>query len=158
MPASKIRRSGRSGLKALLGLIVVALTLVEAMPSSHGRSRSTRKHPEPPPAAAPETPAPAAEARVNAAFLYVKGVGILHARLDGSSEASKSEALPATGINDIAIDATGRVWVATVATLITLDASGRTFQQWKPAAVDGQPGEIERVVIAGAGPKQLPDR
>jgi sugar lactone lactonase YvrE len=86
------------------------------------------------------------------------GKTVVIARLDGSSETSKSETLPANGINDIAIDATGRVWVATVATLITLDASGHTLQQWKPAAVDGQPGEIERVVIAGAGPKQLPAR
>jgi len=368
MPASKIRRSSRSGLRSLLGLSIVALTLVEAIPSSHGRSRSSRKHPEPPSAAAQEASAPTADARVNAAFLYVKGVGILRlqdglvspvlqtqaplrdmqldaegavwaslrdvgvirhvggkilslnqesfaklairspsdvwaindshgsvvhydgnrwktvrtrnslagafednrlldvvtdgravwvsswnglwrvtggrwtrveppamattsngpeadaaptpafplsllvsrpgliacylsgcfvsteagwqpshwpadkahlqsagsanlvagtgadgktiviSRLDGSSEPSKSEALPANGINDIAIDATGRVWVATVAALILLDASGRTLQQWKPAAVDGQPGEIERVVIAGAGPKQLPAR
>ena len=84
------------------------------------------------------------------------GRTVVIARLDGSSEASRSKSLTATGINDIAIDAMERVWVATGATLTILDKSGRTLQQWKSGDVNGQPGEIERVVIAGAGPKELP--
>jgi hypothetical protein len=95
----------------------------------------------------------------------VAGIGadgrtVVVARLDGSSEASKSEPLPATGINDITIDTTGRVWVASGSALTLLDASARTLQRWaigsKARAVAGQPVEIERVVVAGAGPKQLP--
>ena len=50
------------------------------------------------------------------------GRTVLTARMDGSGEASKSEPLPATGINDIAIDTTGRGWVATGAELIVLAA------------------------------------
>jgi sugar lactone lactonase YvrE len=79
------------------------------------------------------------------------GRTVMTAHLDGSGEASKSELLPATGINDIAIDASGRVWVATGSELIMLAAGGRALERWKSDA-----GEIERVVISGAGPAQLP--
>ena len=84
------------------------------------------------------------------------GRAVVIARLDGSDKTSKSESLPATGINDIAIDASGRVWVAAGTELIVLDASGRTLQRWKAAADGGQGGDIERVVISGAGPTKLP--
>jgi ligand-binding sensor domain-containing protein len=84
------------------------------------------------------------------------GQAVVIARLDGSDKASTSESLPATGINDIAIDTSGRVWVATGAELIVLNASGRIVQRWKTDANSGQAGEIERVVIAGAGPAKLP--
>ena len=90
------------------------------------------------------------------------GRTVVITHLDGSSEASKSEPLPATGINDIAIDTTGRVWVATGAELTILDAGGRTMQRWKIGGkvrgAEGQPGDIERVIVAGAGPKQLPSK
>jgi len=79
------------------------------------------------------------------------GRTVVIARLDGSDKASQSESLPATGINDIAIDASGRVWVATGSELIMLAAGGRALERWKSDA-----GEIERVVISGAGPAQLP--
>ncbi|HEX7508005.1 MAG TPA: two-component regulator propeller domain-containing protein [Polyangia bacterium] len=84
------------------------------------------------------------------------GQAVVIARLEGSDKASTSESLPATGINDIAIDTSGRVWVATGAELIILDAGGRILQRWKTDANSGQAGEIERVVIAGAGPAKLP--
>jgi hypothetical protein len=79
------------------------------------------------------------------------GRTVLTTRLDGSGGASKSELLPATGINDIAIDTSGRVWVATGNELIVLAARGYTLARWKSDA-----GEIERVVVSGAGPAQLP--
>jgi hypothetical protein len=79
------------------------------------------------------------------------GRSVLTARSDGSGEAGKSETLPATGINDIAIDTSGRVWVATGAELIVLAAGGRILGRWQSDA-----GEIERVLISGAGPAQLP--
>ena len=88
------------------------------------------------------------------------GRTVVIARLDGSGKTSRSEPLPATGINDIAIDTTGRIWVATGAALTILDAGGHTIQQWdiagKVGDVEGQPVEIERMVVAGTGPKQLP--
>ncbi len=84
------------------------------------------------------------------------GRTVVIAHLDGPGEVSRSAALPATGINDIAIDSTGRVWVAAGAVLTILDASGRTLQQWKSAGADGKSGAIERVIVAGAGPRRLP--
>ena len=112
---------------------------------------------------------PADKARLQSAGAgnLVAGTGadgrtVVIARLDGSNKASQSESLPATGINDVAIDASGRVWVATGAELIILDASGHTLERWKTDAGSGQAGkqagEIERVVIAGAGPAKLPAR
>ena len=96
----------------------------------------------------------------------VAGIGadgrtVVVTHLDGSSEESKSEPFPATGINDITIDTKGRVWVASGSALTLLDASARILQRWAIgskaiAAADGQPVEIERVVVAGAGPMQLP--
>jgi len=90
------------------------------------------------------------------------GRTVVITHLGGSDKANHSESLPPTGINDIAIDTTGRVWVATGAELIVLDASGRTLQRWKTGEDSGQAGEqagvIERVVIAGAGPAKLPTR
>jgi hypothetical protein len=81
------------------------------------------------------------------------GRTVLTARIDGSGEANTSEILSAAGINDIAIDTSGRVWVATGAELIVLAASGQELARWKSDA-----GEIERVAIAGAGPAQLPTK
>jgi hypothetical protein len=96
----------------------------------------------------------------------VAGIGadgrtVVVTRLDGSSEESKSEPFPATGINDITIDTTGRVWVASGPALTLLDANARILQRWAigskaNAMVAGQPVEIERIVVAGAGPIQLP--
>jgi hypothetical protein len=84
------------------------------------------------------------------------GKTVVIARLDGTSEASKSEPLPASGINDIAIDGSERVWVATGGELFVLDAHGRILQRWQAGQAGEQAGEIERVVIAGSGPAQLP--
>jgi len=86
------------------------------------------------------------------------GRTVVIARLDGSDKASQSESLPATGINDIAIDTSGRVWVATGTELVLLDASGHTLERWQAGASGGQTGEIERVVVAGAGPATLPGK
>jgi hypothetical protein len=84
------------------------------------------------------------------------GTSVVIARLGGAEDPSKSEPLPATGINDIAIDASERVWVATGAELIVLDSRGRILQRWKTGMAGSPAGEIERVVIAGSGPAQLP--
>ena len=84
------------------------------------------------------------------------GTTVVIARLDGSVATRKSEPLPATGINDVAIDASERVWVATGAELIVLDSNGRILQRWKTGMAGSPAGEIERVVVAGGGPAQLP--
>jgi hypothetical protein len=86
------------------------------------------------------------------------GRTVVIARLEGSAEPSRSEPLPPTGIGDMAIDASERVWVATGAELIILDASGRTVERWKTGMAGSPAGEIERVVVAGAGPARLPGR
>jgi len=110
---------------------------------------------------------PAAKAQLQSAGSanLLAGIGadgrtVVVALLDGSSQASTSEALPATGINDIAVDTMGRVWVASGSALALLNADARTLQRWdigsKAGAGAGQPVEIERIVVAGAGPKQLP--
>jgi hypothetical protein len=83
------------------------------------------------------------------------GRTVVIARLDGSGETTTSEPLPATGINDIAIDASERIWVATGAELILLDASARTLQRWKTGMASSPAGDIERVVVVGTGPARL---
>jgi len=108
------------------------------------------------------SPWPANKARLQSAGsanllagIDADGRTVVIARLDGAGDVSKSEPLPATGINDIAIDTTGRVWVASGAVLTLLDASGRIIKRLdvtgKVGAAAGQPVEIERVLIAGAG-------
>jgi ligand-binding sensor domain-containing protein len=105
---------------------------------------------------------PASKARLQSASsanllagIDADGRTVVIAHLDKASDANKSDPLPATGINDLAIDTTGRVWVASGAVLTLLDASGRMIKRLditgKVGAVAGQPVEIERVVIAGAG-------
>jgi ligand-binding sensor domain-containing protein len=109
---------------------------------------------------------PATKARLHSvgaanllAGIDADGRTIVIARLEGT-DTSKSEPLPATGINDLAIDATGRVWVASGAVLTILDASGHTIKRLdlagKVGSGAGQPVDIERVVIAGAGTNPEP--
>jgi ligand-binding sensor domain-containing protein len=85
------------------------------------------------------------------------GRTIVIAHLDGSGLAT-SAPLPPTGINDIAIDGSDRVWVATAHNLTVMDAKGKTLQQWDGAALGGITGELQRVVVAGPGPKLQPAR
>ena len=84
------------------------------------------------------------------------GTTIVITRLDGSGQPVSSEPLTASGINDVSIDEAGRVWVACNDSLAVLDASGRAIQRWPTGALDGVNGEVHRVVVVGAGPKQLP--
>ncbi len=86
------------------------------------------------------------------------GRAIVIARLDGAGDASTSEAISTNGINDIAVDSSGRVWVATGSELVVLNTSGHTLQRWKSGGASGPAGEIERVLIAGAGPVALPTK
>jgi hypothetical protein len=110
------------------------------------------------------TPWPAGKARLQrvgatdlATGIAADGRTIMVEHLDGSGETATSEPLPATGINDIAVDASGRVWAATDHSLTVFDASGRTLKEWQSGSLDGVTGEIQRVVVAGAGPTRLPD-
>ncbi len=82
------------------------------------------------------------------------GRTVVVARLGGKAEAS--ETLPATGINDIAIDGSDRVWVAVGSRLWVLDARARTLARWQPATTDDSTGTIQRVVVEGPGPERLP--
>ena len=84
------------------------------------------------------------------------GASIVVARLDGSGEAATSEPLSTSGINDVSVDESGRVWVAANDALVVLDARGRVLRRWQGGALEGVNGEVHRVVVAGAGPQQLP--
>jgi len=84
------------------------------------------------------------------------GVAIVVAPLDGSGEAATSESLTTHGINDVAIDDSGRVWVAANDTLVVLDGSGRVIRRWPDGTLEGVKGEIQRIVVDGAGPNPLP--
>ena len=110
-----------------------------------------------------DVPWPASKARLQstgqarlAAGTGVDGSTIVVAHLDGSGKIATSDPLTAAGINDVFVDEAGRVWVATNDSLAVLDAGGRVIQRWQTGALDGVTGEIHRVVVAGAGPKQLP--
>lgn len=59
-------------------------------------------------------------------------------------------------IHDIAIDQSGRVWVATDFRLSVLDRAGRVIAEWAPGTLEGLVGDSWRVAVAGAGPSNLP--
>jgi hypothetical protein len=106
---------------------------------------------------------PADKAKLQAAGAQemVAGTGadgrtVVIARLDGATEKATSETLPAIGINDIAIDLKGRVWVATGDVLALFDSRARAIGRWQPKAVANEKLVIERVVVAGTGPDSLP--
>jgi hypothetical protein len=67
-----------------------------------------------------------------------------------------SEALKATRIDDIAIDESGRAWVATDYALTVVDKAGHVITAWEPGTLAGVDGRVSRVAVLGRGPARLP--
>jgi hypothetical protein len=105
---------------------------------------------------------PADKARLHKAGEHrLAGVGadgrtIVLRDLEDPDDLATSAPLPADGINDLALDARGRTWVATGAQLILLDDHAHALGHWRPVAVDKEPSVVERVVVVGNGPDKLP--
>lgn len=53
----------------------------------------------------------------------------------------------------MAIDGSGRIWIATENGVVILDRSGALVQQWSPGTVPGITGKIEALAVAGGGPR-----
>jgi hypothetical protein len=83
------------------------------------------------------------------ATVVLKGV-------EGDSCTAISDAMKGRAIHDLAIDRSGRVWVATDHSLAVLDRNGRLLNEWLPGTLDGFGGEALRIVVIGAGPALLP--
>lgn len=105
---------------------------------------------------------PADKARLHKAGEHrLAGIGadgrtIVLSDLEGSDKPMTSEPLPADGINDLALDARGRAWIAIGPQLILLDDHARVLGHWRPATVEKEPAIVERVVVVGSGPDKLP--
>jgi hypothetical protein len=77
--------------------------------------------------------------------------------IEGDGCIAVSDALQGRDIHDLAVDSSGRVWVATDHSLAVLDRNGRLLREWTPGTLDGLVGAPLRVVVIGAGPALLPE-
>ena len=64
--------------------------------------------------------------------------------------------LKASSFKQVAIDGSGRIWIATDYGLVVVDEKGKTIAQWPPSTLPGVTGEISHIVVTGAGPTNLP--
>ncbi|HUH00557.1 MAG TPA: hypothetical protein VML75_01100 [Kofleriaceae bacterium] len=58
----------------------------------------------------------------------------------------------AKAIDSVAVDAAGRVWLATDNGVVVMSADGKTLQQWLPGTVAAIPGRVKYIAVAGGGP------
>lgn len=86
----------------------------------------------------------------------VAGATVTLKSVEGESCTAISDAMRGRVIHDLAVDQSGRVWVATDYSLAVLDRNGRLLHEWLPGTLDGLTGEARRVVVIGAGPAALP--
>lgn len=86
----------------------------------------------------------------------VAGANVMLAPALGDGCTAVSDNVQGRAVHDLAVDQSGRVWVATDHSLAVLDRSGRILHQWAPGTLDGFVGEARRVVVIGAGPGNLP--
>ena len=72
---------------------------------------------------------------------------------------SKPVPSPAVGdLRDLAVDDRGRIWLAGDDALAVIDARGQVLSLWGPGTLAGVTGAIERVAVAGGGPRELPGK
>lgn len=59
-------------------------------------------------------------------------------------------------VHALAVDGSGRVWLATEEALAVVDDGGRVQMEWTAGRLEGLTGRVRAVVVAGAGPRRLP--
>lgn len=74
----------------------------------------------------------------------------------GDGCAATSDSLQGSDVHDVAVDGSGRVWVATDYALGVLDRDGSIVAEWPPGTLDGLSGRILSVAVVGTGPARLP--
>ena len=80
---------------------------------------------------------------------------VLGAPLSGAP-ARAIDAVPGGEARDMALDESGRAWVAGEDALTVLDSRGKILSTWEPGTLAGVTGAIERIGAVGQGPAQLP--
>lgn len=63
-----------------------------------------------------------------------------------------SAGFQAKAIDSVAVDAAGRVWLATDNGVVVMSVDGKTQQQWLPGTVAAIPGRVKYIAVAGGGP------
>lgn len=80
---------------------------------------------------------------------------VLGAPLSGAP-ASAIPVVPGGDPNDMALDESGRVWIAGEDALTVLDPKGKVLATWEPGTLAGVTGAVRRIGVSGSGPAQLP--
>jgi len=83
------------------------------------------------------------------------GAGIKIGSMEGGPTV-ESEAIAGRDIRHLAIDDAGRIWAGTEYALAVLDRKGRIVAQWTAGTLEGFTGEVQKIVVIGAGPARLP--
>jgi hypothetical protein len=68
----------------------------------------------------------------------------------------KSANIAATAWKDVAVDGSGRLWLATDNGLAVLDQDGKRIEYWQPGTLAGVSGAVKQLVVVGNGPERLP--
>lgn len=74
----------------------------------------------------------------------------------GSGCTATSDPIHGSHVHALAVDGSGRVWLATEEALAVVDASGRVLAEWTAGTLEGLTGRVRGVVVVGAGPQPLP--
>ena len=115
------RLHDRPGLTVPLGLSVTLLLLFSMLSQSHARSQARRKHSANAPATEQQTQTVARDGGTDAAYIFVKGEGILRLQ-DGA--AAPVLATPAA-LRDLQIDREGALWASLRGVGVVRNLGGR---------------------------------
>lgn len=91
-----------------------------------------------------------------AAAPRLDGPTVLLGPVEGGGCIATSDAIHGSRVHALAIDGSGRTWLATEEALAVVDGSGRALAEWTLGTLPGLTGRIRGVAVAGAGPQRLP--
>jgi ligand-binding sensor domain-containing protein len=92
------------------------------------------------------------------AGIAADGRSVLVSDAVGSHPPATSAPLAPDGINDLFVDARGRIWVATGAQLVVLDDRAQLLERWQPTVTESEPIAVDRIAVVGNGPSRLPSK
>jgi hypothetical protein len=76
---------------------------------------------------------------------------------DGHQQIDAASAdLKVGSFKQVAIDGSNRIWLGTDHGLVVVDKKGKALEHWPPATLEGVPGEVTHIAVAGSGPTKLP--